>query len=189
MSKKKSDKTVSSSPVKLEVNWEMEPEKFQKAYEEGDFWVLDLCVLYCDHERRRLPDWARTELEQRVMDEKISKTLKSEAPASLVMAAVDVAEACEFAGDDRFLIAQGLLEGCGAKTIRGENFEFGNIRKTWRRRQDMIDQGGEFLVNETARQTFAGRLVLAKHLESKKKIPGKTYTDKIYYVLITELSV
>ena len=188
MPKKKSDKATPFSLVKLEVNWEMDPEKFQKAYEEGDSSVLDLCVLYCDHERRRLPDWARTELERRVMDEKISTALKNETPASLVMAAVDAAEACEFTGGDRFLIAQGLLEGCGAKTIRGKDFDIGNTRKTWKRRQDTIDQGGKFLVNETARQTFAGRLVLAKRLESKKKIPGKTYADKIHYVLITELS-
>ncbi len=176
MSKKKSD------PEGLEVIHEFHPEKLQKAHEEGDPLALYLCVLYCDHKRRRLPAWVRTELAQRVgeaSDKIIIKAMLRKAPASLAIAAVMAAEVFKFESDDRFFIAERLLEDCGASSFQGKPFEQGNIKKIWGRRL----KDNEPLVNDTALYTFASRLFLAECLVSKEEIPGKIHRDKIIYAL------
>ncbi len=146
----------------LEVSWETHPEKLQRALEEGDPLALDVCVLYCDHKRRRLPDWARTGLAQRggrASDKMIVKAMKK-APNSLAMAAVDAADVCGFTFGDRFKIAEQLLKGCGAKTLQGKAPKRKNIEQLWNRHHKDI----ETLVDDLALHVFAERLTIAQWL-------------------------
>lgn len=176
MPKKKPD------PEGLEISWETPPEKLQKAYEEGSSWALDLCVLYCDHKRKRLPAWVRTELAKRVgeaSDKMVKKVMPRKASASLAIAAIMVTEIHGFEGEDRFMVAEALLEGSAALSLYGKPFKLNNIKSIWQRRH----KGDGFLVNTTAGRILFVRLLQAKYLLEKEKIAGNTDVEKIVTAL------